>query len=212
MLSNTHPRNLQVPPVGLLAFFGLMPFWALERSWKHIQTAANTGCLMHLNVAYVTYNFGFGQRILLLPWMQGHCFFKRFLILVHVSSSLIIAANKAHILSDKCLLFLCDFNKPLYSDIPSNNPSVFCIFHSNLLLVWHLLQCRRRSSFLQDGSHRIKHYEVYRRSFEALSCAPECPICERVHAPRDWRRASLQKRSEISATQFIYFPVCQELE
>lgn len=91
MLSNTHPRNL---PVGLLAFFGLMPFWTLERSWKHIQTAANTRCLMHLNTAHETYNFSFGQRILLLPWMQGHCFFKGFLILVHISSSLIIAAKK----------------------------------------------------------------------------------------------------------------------
>jgi len=69
---------------------------------------------MNLNVSYVTYNFGFRQRILLLAWMQGHCFFERFLILVDVSSSLIIAANKAHILSEIYnILFLFDFNQLL---------------------------------------------------------------------------------------------------
>lgn len=52
---------------------------------------------------------------------------------------------------------------------------------------------------------------MYRRSFKALSCASKCPICERVHALCDWR-APLQIGCETTASQFRYFPVCQELE
>lgn len=78
--------------------------------------------LMHLIVAYETYSFSFRQRILLLAWMQGHCFFERFLILVHVCSSLIIADNKAHILSDIfcyfCLILINCSNQSYLVTIP----------------------------------------------------------------------------------------------
>lgn len=55
-------------------------------------------------------NGSFGKGILI--WMRGHYFHGRFFILVHVSSQLIIAGN---------------------------NPRVFGIFHSNLLLAWQPL-------------------------------------------------------------------------